>query len=121
MNILKKIFKYLISPLFILFTVYSIMRPTLINYDLKKNARYTITYTEYITYSRSGKTFTYIYYVKNNRYIGSYFYKDGLIIPGGRYYVSFSSKHPNWSKFIFKKVSGNIKSAPPEGWDKIPE
>lgn len=118
---IKKILVYSAGTCCLLILAYGLLRPTIIYYDLKKNGRYTICYTEKVTYSKAGKWIDYKYFVNKKEYSGSDFYFYGLLYPNGRYYVSFSGKRPDWCKFQYIQVSSKIKTAPPEGWEKLPE
>ncbi|SDD15432.1 hypothetical protein [Williamwhitmania taraxaci] len=92
--------------------------------DRKRNSQYTIGLTiKIVGTAKSGNNVFYSYKVNGIQYDGLTHigYNDYFIIPNGRYYVVYSSKHPdNGEMLIHNPVPYAIQQAPPEGWNSIP-
>lgn len=113
--------RYLIAIILsIPFIIYAVWRSN----SLKRNARYTIGITgdTFLT-TMSGTQIEYSYIVQYNNYRHSENYLNDTIKSGCqcRFYVKYDVKHPKISELLQNKpVPDSVKSAPPNGWDKIP-
>ena len=92
-------------------------------YLLRTYPRYTIgtTIKTYWTFA-SGHQLEYEHEVKNKYYKNSDRFNENSIVPGGRYYVKFYSNDPDICEILQDiPVPDSIKTAPINGWEKIPE
>ena len=120
---MKKNIGCFILPLTIVtLIVYFFLREYIRNLELEKFGRYTIGITFDKSTGSKGKWYIdYFFYYKKIRYTGFKDLKSNVTVPNGRYYVLFSSKHPQINTIFFdKQVFDTIKVAPIEGWSKIP-
>lgn len=81
-------------------------------------------YTIGVTVGGHNQIVDYVYYVDGRRYKSSNSHFGGYYDVkkvGRRFFVKFSSKDPSNVVILFEcQVPENIKSAPFEGWDKLP-
>jgi hypothetical protein len=91
--------------------------------ELRKKGKYTIGTTEKIfLVLKSGRKVEYKFNVQDEVYTSSSGYREGVVVPNGRYYVKFLPADPEINEIFFDKpVLGHIKKAPPEGWSRIPK
>jgi hypothetical protein len=112
--------KYILFLVFILLTVYGLWR----NIVLSNNARYTIGVTEEIFLTVSeGMQIKYSYIINGRTYNKEEDYSNLSIknMQRQRYFVEYNYKNPDHSRLLQEKpVPDKIRSAPPNGWKKIP-
>jgi hypothetical protein len=122
-NKFDKIAKSMFFIVIIFIIIYTVIK---YNYDREKrisNPRYTIgTVINLNGGSKAGNSIDFIYKVKNKGYSGRWSiqgYHTKLI--GKRFYIKFESGNPdNCEILLDKPVPDSIKTASPEGWEKIP-
>lgn len=90
---------------------------------LKKYGRYTIGITtKKETTPKGGIDFDYTFTIMGKKYEGFDAYNPKIQVPGGRYYVIFSSKNPEQNEMLINQpVHDSIREVPPEGWREIPK
>jgi len=101
-----------------------ILKNIIDNQSLKRESRYTIgEITGVLANGNSGYRITFDYYVQGNKYSAfDGIYKNNKKLVGKRFYVKFSpNNYKNCKLLLDKPVLLNIKEAPKEGWDNIPE
>lgn len=86
--------------------------------------RYTIATVKRYYRHRLSKKCVYVYHVDKKNYEGDATdredFGEGTVL-GGRYYLKFAIEDPdNCELYQNKPVPHSIKTAPPEGWLKIP-
>lgn len=118
---IRKIHKlFFIIIIFSLMGIYTLWRKKV----LSSNARYTIGITGDIYWTTmSGKKINFAYFVNQKSYQGSENYLNDKITSDCecRYYVEFDYRNPSYGKLLQDKpVPSSIKSAPSNGWSKIP-
>ena len=88
---------------------------------LSGEVRYTIGHTIKFQLTTSGRDVKYSYIVNGKRYEDVATYAYNSQVPGGRYLVKFSKKHPEISElYQNRRIPLRIKKAPPEGWENWP-
>ncbi len=110
----------------LLFTFISlvILKYYLDRHNLKKEHRFTIgSVYRFEVLAKSGYDLYFNYYVKEKKYESDYIvYKNPKSFVDKRFFVNFSPSNPqNCRLLIGTPVPDNIKNAPPEGWERIPE
>lgn len=109
-----------IAIMFVLMGLYTLWRKRI----LSNNARFTIGITEDVYWTTmGGKKVNFVYLVSQKGYTGSENYLNDSIIDDCRcrYYVEFNYKNPGYGRLLQNKpVPDSIKSAPSDGWSKIP-
>lgn len=112
--------KYIILLILVLLTVYGLWRKIV----LSNNARYTIGVTgETIVTVSEGIRIKFSYVVNGKRFNQEEDYSNLKIKSNCncRYFVKYNYKNPDQSKLLQDKpVPDSIKSAPRNGWGKIP-
>lgn len=120
---MKKNLGCFVLPFVILIILlYFFLREYLGNLELEKFGRYTIGTTFDKSIGSKGRWYIdYFFYYNDKRYTGFKDLKPSVVVPNGKYYVLFSSKHPEISTILFDKpVCDSIKKVPTKGWDKLP-
>lgn len=88
---------------------------------LSDETRYTIGYTIEFQLTAAGRDVKYGYTVNGKTYEDVATYAYAAQVPGGRYFVKFSVRHPEISElFQNYPVPESVKLSPPEGWKKLP-
>jgi hypothetical protein len=109
---------------FFLIIIALIARDVLEKKSLNQESRFTIgVITKIEPNMRSGYRIYFNYYVLDKKYEafgGIYKWDNDLI--GKRFYIRFSPSNPDNCELLLEKpVRSDVKNAPPEGWERIPE
>lgn len=109
---------------FFLIIIAFIAKNVLENKSLNQESNFTIgEITKIEPNTSSGYRIYFNYYVLGKEYeaFGGIYKRDNDLI-GKHFYVRFSPTNPDNCELLLKKpVRSDIKNAPPEGWEKIPE
>lgn len=123
MKILKKIkpfFGLILCSVFLTFTIYYMIDR---HSELKDHAKYTIgTTIKIYRDGRGGRNIRYKYLYKGEYFEGTHPYREGAIVPGGKYLLKFSANKPDLSEIYFNSPMQDYSdSIPYEGWSEIPK
>ena len=115
----------IISIILFFIIIFSVFIKNIYNNKLlEKSSKYTIGNIISINPNGNAGYRIYFTYEVNNKSYKAFggIYRNNKNLIGKRYYIKFSPSNPNICKLLLEKeVPENIKNAPPEGWDKIPE
>lgn len=123
MKVLKKILPWwglILSSIFLVFTAYYMIDRFS---ELKNHPHYTIATTIKIYRNgRGGRHIEYHYKYKGEDFEDTHPYREGVIVPNGKYLVKFSTNKPSFSEIYFNTPMQDFNdSIPYEGWSEIPE
>ena len=109
---------------FFLIIIALIARDVLEKKSLNQESRFTIgVITKIEPNGNSGYRIYFNYYVLDKKYEafgGIYKWDNDLI--GKHFYIRFSPSNPDNCELLLEKpVRSDVKNAPPEGWERIPE
>jgi len=99
---------------------YFIIGTIVMQIQVERNTVYTICYTTKTLNLNGPDVVYYYYYYKGIKYEGDDRFHGAILVPGGKYFVKFSSKDPDYGVFTSIPVPDCIKEQPFEGWLEVP-